>query len=66
MPCPFFSGFHDNVLQDFMVIAKKIESNFLNYYDFEYITHLKLISTSLQNWRKIRILTARWVQDWGK
>jgi len=49
MPCPFFSGFHDNVLQDFMVIAKKIESNFLNYYDFEYITHLKLISTSLQN-----------------
>lgn len=34
----FFSGFHDNVLQDFVVIAEKIESNFLNHYDFEYIT----------------------------
>lgn len=38
MPCPFFSGFHDNVLQDFVVIAKKVESNFLNHYNFEYIT----------------------------
>lgn len=36
--CVFFSGFHDNVLQDFVVIAEKIESNFLNHYDFEYIT----------------------------
>lgn len=38
MPCPFFSAFHDNVLQDNVVIAEKIEGNFLNHYDFEYIT----------------------------
>lgn len=38
MPCPFFFAFHDNVLQDNVVIAEKIESNFLNHYDFEYIT----------------------------
>lgn len=60
----FFSGFHDNVLQDFVVIAEKIESNFLNHYDFEYITPSQTYSNVTVELKENWIITGCWIQDY--
>lgn len=52
MPCPFFSAFHDNVLQDIVVIVEKIDSNLLNHYDFEYITTSPTYSNIIVKFRE--------------